>query len=266
MSRRVARTAGMILLKAAFFAIALYPQDQRHASASKQESMHGAVVVELFTSEGCSSCPPADALLRQIDGRETQAGQLIIGISEHVTYWNHLGWSDPFSADTYTQRQDGYAKRFHLDSVFTPQMVIDGEEQIVGNDRAGLEKALLKERNPQPITVHINSINLRGNSLVIDYSVTGIIPAGGADLLALVADDAVQSSVSRGENSGRLLTHVSVARSMTRTGAISLSTSQILQVPLPKSSDASQKKNRHLILIAQAAGLGRVLGVDKKSF
>jgi hypothetical protein len=89
----------------------------------------GAVLVELFTSEGCADYPPADALLRQIEGKQTESGQLIVGISEHVTYWNQLGWSDPFSSDTYTERQTAYGQRIHLDSVYTPQMVINGEEQ-----------------------------------------------------------------------------------------------------------------------------------------
>ena len=102
------------------------------------------VLVELFTSEGCSSCPPADALLRQVNGTQTAAGQLIVGISEHVTYWNSLGWSDPFSSSLYTERQNAYGERFHLDGVYTPQMVINGTEQIVGSDRAAFARAIQK--------------------------------------------------------------------------------------------------------------------------
>src|SRR5580704_5019708 len=94
-----------------------------------------AVLIELFTSEGCSDCPPADELLRQVSGRQTEDGQLIVGISEHVTYWNNLGWRDPFSADQYTERQNAYRTRFGLESVYTPQMVVNGREQFVGSDR-----------------------------------------------------------------------------------------------------------------------------------
>lgn len=266
MSHRIARTAGLLLLKAVFLALTVYSQGPANAKANIAKAGRGVVVVELFTSEGCSSCPPADALLRQIDGTRTKAGQLIIGISEHVTYWNHLGWADPFSAETYTQRQDGYARRFHLDSVYTPQMVINGDEQIVGSDRTALERLLSRESIPLPITIQINTVTARGDVLTVDYSVTGNIPAGGADMFAIVADDAVRSSVLRGENSGRVLTHVSVARVIMRVKTTSSSNSQTLEIPLPRAGSSLQKPNRHLILIAQGAGLGSVLGADEKSF
>src|ERR1700722_14677783 len=116
------------------------------------------VLVELFTSEGCSSCPPADALLRQVNGTQTSEGQLIVGISEHVTYWNSLGWSDPFSSSTYTDRQNAYGARFGLDSVYTPQMVVNGTEQFVGSDRSSLANAIRKEQNrTSPVDLHILS-------------------------------------------------------------------------------------------------------------
>jgi hypothetical protein len=129
------------------------------AKASPEQSEPRVVLVELFTSEGCSSCPPADALLRQVDGKHTESGQLIVALSEHVTYWNHLGWSDPFSSEIYTQRQYAYGQRFHIDSVYTPQMVINGEERIVGSDSAGLLRAIRGEQKPSSLSVHIKSVN-----------------------------------------------------------------------------------------------------------
>jgi len=107
-----------------------------------------AVLIELFTSEGCSDCPPADDLLRQVSGRQTEDGQLIVGISEHVTYRNSLGWRDPFSDDQYTDRQNAYGAHFGLDSVYTPQMVVNGREQFVGSDRRALVAALASEAEP----------------------------------------------------------------------------------------------------------------------
>ncbi|HEY1579708.1 MAG TPA: DUF1223 domain-containing protein [Terracidiphilus sp.] len=93
---------------------------------SGQERPGSAVIVELFTSEGCSSCPPADAVLRQVNLKQTSAGQLIAGISEHVTYWNDLGWKDPFSAPVFTERQRIYASRLSPEGSYTPQMVLNG--------------------------------------------------------------------------------------------------------------------------------------------
>jgi hypothetical protein len=101
-----------------------------------------AVLIELFTSEGCSDCPPADELLRQVSGCQTEDGQLIVGISEHVTCWNSLGWRDPFSVDQHTERQNAYCTHFGLESVYTPQMVLNGREQFVGSDRRALVAAL----------------------------------------------------------------------------------------------------------------------------
>jgi len=225
----------------------------------------GAVLVELFTSEGCSSCPPADALLRQIEGKQTESGQLIIGISEHVTYWNQLGWSDPFSSDVYTERQDAYSQQFHLDSVYTPQMVINGEEQIVGSDRGALLRAL-REQKPHPIIVHINTVSAQDRALVVDFSITGNLPSDAADLFAAVTDDNAKSSVTRGENSGRTLAHVSVARSITRIAKVSSQTEQTIRIPLPSPSTLTENQGRHLILFAQAPDLGRVLGIDTKAF
>jgi hypothetical protein len=100
------------------------------------------VIVELFTSEGCSSCPPADSLLRQVHLKETSVGQLIVGISEHVTYWNNLGWKDPYSSQVFTDRQNVYASRLSPEGPYTPQMVVNGREQFVGSDGGMLQHAL----------------------------------------------------------------------------------------------------------------------------
>jgi hypothetical protein len=231
------------------------------AQTAKQESVTAprAVLVELFTSEGCSSCPPADALLRQVNGRKTDSGQLIVGISEHVTYWNQLGWSDPFSSHEFTDRQNGYGDRFHLDSVYTPQMVIDGETQIVGNDSAGLLRAVSQQK-ASPLSVHIESADAGGGSLLMKFNVNGDVPAKGIDIYAVVAEDAASSKVLRGENGGRTLQHVSVARIMVRVASVHAAGEQTARVALPTSAG----QGLHLILFAQTSGLGRVLGIDTK--
>ena len=219
------------------------------------------VLVELFTSEGCSSCPPADALLRMINGSTTRSGQLIVGISEHVTYWNSLGWADPFSSPTYTNRQNAYSKSFHLDSVYTPQMVINGRHQFVGSDRASLEKALHAEQSqPTPIDLRILSTSTANNRLTVNFSATGDPSLRGSDIIAVLADDTVQSSVLRGENSGRTLAHVAVARSLAPVAKLQPTPAQTISIALPASFQG--KPGHHLILFAQQAATGHILGAD----
>src|SRR5450631_3373345 len=222
-----------------------------------------AVLVELFTSEGCSSCPPADALLRQVNGSQTSGGQLVVGISEHVTYWNQLGWSDPFSSPVYTERQNDYSERFHLEGVYTPQMVINGAEQIVGSDRAALLHAVEKEDAESPrMSLRIVSLSVAAGHLTVNLSTSGDLPAHGADLIAVLADDSDRSSVLHGENSGRTLAHVAVARSITRVARVQAAGELTVQIPIPASMQTTQ--GHHLILFAQTPGNGRVLGTDTK--
>jgi hypothetical protein len=222
-----------------------------------------AVLVELFTSEGCSSCPPADALLRQVEGSQTKGGQLVVGISEHVTYWNSLGWADPFSSAVYTERQNDYSERFHLEGVYTPQMVINGAEQIVGSDRAALLHAVEKEDAESPrMSLRIVSLSVAGGRLTVNLSTSGDLPAHGADLIAVLADDSDRSSVLHGENSGRTLAHVAVARSITRVARVQSAGEMTVQIPIPASFQSAQ--GHHLILFAQTPGNGRVLGTDTK--
>jgi hypothetical protein len=230
-----------------------------HSQAAEKQQV---VLVELFTSEGCSSCPPADALLRQVNGTKTSAGQLIVGISEHVTYWNSLGWADPFSSSIYTDRQNAYGQHFGLDSVYTPQMIVNGTEQFVGSDQARLTRALQRQSKPQPITLRILSMQTKGSTLSVSFSASGEVPAHGADIIAVLADDADRSSVLRGENSGRTLAHVAVARSLTRVATLNAAKEQTVQIPLPPSFQGTQ--GHHLVLFAQAQGHGRVLGADTK--
>jgi len=241
----------------------LYPQA---TAQSRAQDRPNVVLVELFTSEGCSSCPPADALLRQVNGTQTNAGQMIVGISEHVTYWNSLGWSDPFSSSTYTDRQNAYGARFGLDSVYTPQMVVNGTEQFVGSDQAALNRAIEKQsQRPEPIALQILSMHTAGSALSVSFSASGDIPARGVDIIAVLADDADRSSVLRGENSGRTLAHVSVARSLARVATVNAAnnqTEQTVQIPIPASLRSTQ--GHHLILFAQTPGYERVLGADTK--
>jgi hypothetical protein len=202
-------------------------------------------------------------LLRQIDGTRPRADQLIVGISEHVTYWNSLGWTDPFSSSIYTDRQDAYGARFRLDSVYTPQMVVNGTEQFVGSDKSSLENAIRKvQEHASPISLRILSASFAGNSLTVEFSAVGDASVRGADIIAVLADDTDRSSVLRGENSGRALAHVAVARTLLRVGKLQATAQQTVQIPVPPSIRTTQ--GHHLILFAQAPGNGPILGADSR--
>src|ERR1700677_2831539 len=199
----------------AIFALwsSLPPKALAQGGATQAQATHpSAVLVELFTSEGCSDCPPADELLQQVSGRKTAEGQLIVGISEHVSYWNGLGWKDPFSSELYTGRQNNYSSHFGLSSVYTPQMVVNGREQFVGSDRRALQAALTAESQRKQIMLHIDSAQLAQGSITFTYSASALPAKESLQLVAVLVDDVDRSSVLRGENSGRELTHVAVAR------------------------------------------------------
>jgi hypothetical protein len=175
------------------------------------------VLVELFTSEGCSSCPPADALLMDLDLHQPVPGAEVIALGEHVDYWNELGWKDRFSSAEYTQRQERYASHFHLGSAYTPQMVINGRTEFVGNDQsraASVIAAAARQRSTQGAI----AIGVSGESF--DVNITNAGPHPLDVVLALTESD-LSTQVGRGENHGRLLHHTAVVRDLRKLGRTS---------------------------------------------
>jgi hypothetical protein len=237
--------------------------DKREAALDTRPS---AILVELFTSEGCSSCPPADALLRAVDGKRTQSGLLIVGVSEHVTYWNHLGWSDRYSAPVYTDRQSAYAQKFHLGSPYTPQMVINGKEQFVGNDKSSLLRALNNAQAESTVSIRIASVKIDSNSFDLDFSLAGSIPPHGVDVYAILADDSASSDVLRGENAGHMLVHTSVARNLTHIGKLKSPVEKTVHIPVSPATLQPPNQGHHLIVFAQTSAYGPIVAIDTKAF
>jgi len=169
------------------------------------------VLVELFTSEGCSDCPPADRLLESLDKTQPFPGVQAIVLSEHVTYWDYLGWRDPFSMDEMTQRQQAYSAQFGLRDIYTPQMVVDGSAQFVGSDRRALEGAVRAAAAQPKEDVAIDNAHWSEGS--VEFSVRAT-EHPNVHLIAALSADGTHSDVARGENAGRMLQHVAVVRVM----------------------------------------------------
>jgi len=200
-------------------------------------------LLELFTSEGCSSCPPADELLAELAGRRD-----VLALSFHVDYWDRLGWKDPFSSPDATRRQHVYADLLGLATVYTPQTVVDGRWQAVGSDRSEVEQALGSSRhNRDDVSI----------ALAVDHGRAQItLGQGGggvaATLLLIGFDRRHVSAVARGENSGRTLSYVDVVRSIEEVAQFD-GRARAVEVPIPSPSD-------RLAAVLQARD-GRVIGV-----
>lgn len=169
------------------------------------------VLVELFTSEGCSSCPPADNALARLAQRQPVEGVELIALGFHVTYWDYLGWKDPYGSSEYGERQRRYALEGDENRVYTPQMVVDGVRSFVGGeDEARAQAAIAGKRPKVPLGL---TARVEGDTVVVRVR-TEKAPARGLELWAALAEDGLSSDVKRGENAGRKLAHAAVVRTM----------------------------------------------------
>jgi hypothetical protein len=180
------------------------------------DSARVPVLIELFTSEGCSDCPPADKLLEELDTKQFVPGAQAIVLSEHVTYWNHDGWTDPFSMTDIDVRQKEYGDRFRLDSIYTPQAVVDGTAQMVGNNAPEVARAV--ESAAKTPKEQLTIADPRWDNGAAVFSVKGATDSK-TRLVAVLAADATTSQVAHGENAGRTLHHVAVVRVMKDFGS-----------------------------------------------
>jgi hypothetical protein len=219
------------------------------------------VLIELFTSEGCSSCPPADALLRQLDTQPIPRVQLIV-LSEHVDYWNHIGWKDPYSSQAFSQRQSGYAQRLGSGTVYTPQMIVDGTNEFVGSDSKEAQKAIEKSGAEGKLPVSLSNIALTNGTLhgrVEIERLPEFLRARSADVYMAIALNHAESEVLRGENEGRRLQHVAVAKNVTKIGSVSKTKgfAQNANIKLEGNNDPA---NLRVVVFVQDPNSGKVLG------
>jgi hypothetical protein len=207
-----------------------------------------AVIVELFTSEGCSSCPPADELLTRISTQESLNGAAIIPLGFHVDYWNSLGWQDRFSSPAYSERQQQYAQKFRLEGPYTPQMVVDGANEFVGNSSSRAQATIAEAATrPQQADVQI-SVKENGK-LQVQARQSGAVAS--ADVMLAITEDNLTSKVGAGENDGRVLRHSAVVRDFRRLGHLEKgSFDQAVSLHLAKEWNPA---NLHVVVFVQAA-------------
>ncbi|HVS37096.1 MAG TPA: DUF1223 domain-containing protein [Gemmataceae bacterium] len=217
----------------------------------------GVAVVELFTSEGCSSCPPADALLAEWVQAAREHGRPVYCLAFQVDYWNRLGWTDPYSDAAFSRRQNDYAQSLRLDQVYTPQMIVNGTDEFVGSDRERSRKSIeaaLKRPAKAPLKLSVEKADA---GAVVLYCEASSAPKGAVVNVAVVERGLV-SKVPRGENGGRTLRHENVVR-VFRT--VSLDESGKGSVELKPPADVVQK-NASAIAYIQESVAGAVLGAN----
>jgi hypothetical protein len=241
---------------------------QLSAAASAQRM---PVLVELFTSEGCSSCPPADELLMQLEQTQPVEGAEVIALSEHVDHWNHLGWADPYSSAEFSKRQNDYARALNSDEVYTPQMIVDGRAQFVGSSLGRAREAIDNAARDSKAAVHVSlaSEDRGPTSVTLAVRVDGS-PKGGegdsAEVLLAIAESGLRSSVSRGENAGRRLSHTAVVRKLISLGSInSRGGPQFVAKPEVKIDRRWNRDSLKAVVFIQERASRRVLGVASAS-
>jgi hypothetical protein len=232
-------------------------------SASDKGSPRIPVLLELFTSEGCSSCPPADRLLELLDQKQPVPGADLIVLSEHVDYWDRLGWKDPFSSSLFSERQQEYSYRLRGDGVYTPELVVDGQFGFVGSDGRKASSAIQEAMRDPKIPIAMSSVTRDGNQVTVHIEVPAAdrsFKGGRGVLYVALADNRAESQVPRGENAGRSLAHVGVVRVLKQVGTIDLeaATARNVMVAIKPGTGANGSR---LVAFIQDAKTGRVLAV-----
>ena len=232
-------------------------------NTAKTETAKPGILVELFTSEGCSDCPPADELLRQLDAQANNTPHEIVVLGEHVDYWDGQGWHDRFSSHDYTERQVEYARRLHVDDPYTPQIIVDGRIQFVGNDARRLQASLKEAASYAKTTLNIDAQEINPAELVVKVQ-AGPLPDGSkrADLYLALADNSDETRVGGGENSGKSLHHVAVLRSLEKVAKVPADGAQKeIRLKVPKSESPG---NVRLVAFVQEPDNGPVLAAAVK--
>jgi hypothetical protein len=224
---------------------------------TQAEAGRNPVVLELFTSEGCSSCPPVDRWIERLDAGQPLAGAELIVLSEHVDYWDHEGWKDPYSSAALTERQQGYVRVLALSGVYTPQLVLDGEAEVHPGDAQQVSEEFHKAAAKARLPVRIDDVR------VADGAVTGRVKVESGsskhgDVLVAVALDRTETDVLGGENDGHKLTNVGVVRTLVKIGRKEKGKAFDGAFRMPVT--AGEAGTLRVVALVQEGGLGPVVG------
>src|SRR5438876_10951539 len=256
---------GIVLITFTLVSALVLVRSQAKASSGTAETARTPVVVELFTSEGCSSCPPADALLARLDGAQLNENVQLIALEEHVDYWNDLGWTDPFSSPDWTWRQNTYAGVLGNRDPYTPQMVVDGTVEFIGSHPQKARQAILEAAGKPKASVVLEQ-GKASKTATGDFSVkVGKLQEptkhDAAEVWLAITETGLHSSVTRGENAGEELRHASVVRTMRKVGEAKgdgeISFAGNVSVPLQKEW---KRENLKAVLLVQEKKSRRILG------
>ena len=243
-------------------AVSQVSRNESAPSAPTSSSDLHPVLIELFTSEGCSSCPPADIILQRLDDYQPIAGAQLIVLSEHVTYWDHDGWKDPNSSPALTDRQSSYETALGEKESFTPQFVVDGNREVHIEHIEQMEDVLKKAKDEPTIPIRIADVKVDPADPTIlraHIDTDANSEKHAADVYVAVALNRVESQVLKGENGGKHLVHVAVVQQLTKIGKLpkGKTFAQDIQLKLKPGTDL---RNVRLVVFIQESGPGKMLG------
>jgi hypothetical protein len=240
------------------------PPRAAKAQTAAAQSERIPVIVELFTSEGCSSCPPADTLLSKLETLQPVKGAEIIGLEEHVDYWNHDGWVDPYSDPEWTFRQQEYVERFKGKSPYTPQMVVDGQSQFVGDNGRDALQAIREDAKRTRTQVSITPEGAGkkdAERLEVRVGSAGSAAQEPADIWLAVTEQGLQTAVKAGENAGKDVQHAAVVRSFHKIGSLPAKDSSLFDVhPEVKFKSNWKRENLRIVVFVQERKNLHILG------
>ena len=216
-----------------------------------------AVVVELFTSEGCSSCPPADELLGRLRQDLSAKNIQVIPLGFHVDYWNSLGWKDRFSSAEFTQRQEQYTHALKVDGPYTPEMVVNGEVEFVGND-TGQAQRTIRQQASELETAQVKIAPAGADQLTIQVKGPAAPSGGNALVMLAITEDNLSTQVGAGENGGRTLHHAAVVRELRQVGTLH---DDAIETTVPLKLEKDWKRNDlRAIVFVQNGPSGKIEG------